>query len=123
MLRETTRLTFGRKWPLSLVSSGPIAETASLEAQRAPEPPAAPSDAPLRPFVDGGALAVGRRGDHGRAGAGDRPAGATDTVSVVVGTSEDLFWSKVDVTGVRPSDCWLWTGSVRTSGYGRSSTP
>lgn len=30
--------------------------------------------------------------------------------------SKKLFWLKVDVRGA--NDCWLWTASVDTSGYG-----
>ena len=32
-------------------------------------------------------------------------------------TAEERFWSKVDKSG----DCWLWTGSVKPSGYAQFS--
>lgn len=35
-------------------------------------------------------------------------------------TREERFWSKVDRSG--PNDCWEWTASLNTSGYGQFGT-
>lgn len=34
-------------------------------------------------------------------------------------TIADRFWSKVDVLGESPADCWLWTASKTADGYGQ----
>lgn len=35
-------------------------------------------------------------------------------------TAEDRFWSRVQ-KGELQDDCWLWTGAINTSGYGKFS--
>lgn len=32
-------------------------------------------------------------------------------------TFEERFWPKVD-TGTDPNSCWLWTGAIKSNGYG-----
>ena len=42
-----------------------------------------------------------------------------DPVGPAAPPLEQRFWAKVDTSG----DCWTWTGSIRTTGYGQFGTP
>lgn len=43
-----------------------------------------------------------------------KKTGTTELLRPVYSSDEERFWSKVDKSG----DCWLWTGALRSGGYG-----